>query len=48
MFIPMIFVLINSDPKAWAALLDPGGRFAAVRLGQASNIADALAFGNDS
>lgn len=47
MFIPMILVLINSHLKARAALLDPGRRFAAVRLNQASNIADSLAFGND-
>jgi hypothetical protein len=42
----MILVLINAHPKAQAALLDPGRRIAAVSLDQASNIADAPAFGN--
>jgi hypothetical protein len=43
----MILVLINAEPKARATLLDPGRRFAAVSLDQASNIADAPAFGDD-
>ena len=47
MFISMILVLMNAHPKPRAALLHPGRRFAAVCLDQASNIADALAFGND-
>ena len=47
MFIPMILVLANAHPKARAALLYPGRRFATVCLDQALNIANALAFGND-
>lgn len=43
----MILVLTNANSKPRAALLRPGRRFAAVCLDQASNIADALAFGND-
>jgi hypothetical protein len=43
----MILVLMNAQSKPRAALLHPGRRFAAVCLDQASNIADALAFGND-
>ena len=43
----MILVLINAHLKPRAALLYPGRRFAAVSLDQASNIADAPAFGND-
>ena len=46
MFIPMILVLINAHPEARAALLDPCRRFATVGLDQASNIANASAFGN--
>ena len=41
----MILVLMNAHPKPWAALLHPARRFATVCLDQASNIADALAFG---
>ena len=43
----MILVLINAHLKPRAALLYPGRRFAAVSLDQASNIADAPAFGDD-
>ena len=44
----MILVLMNANPKPRAALFYPARRFAAVCLDQASNIADVLAFGNDS
>lgn len=44
----MILVLVNAHLKARATLLHPGRRLATVCLDQASNIANALAFGNDS
>ena len=43
----MVLVLMNAHPKPRAALLYPGRCFAAVSLDQASNIADALAFGDN-
>jgi hypothetical protein len=43
----MILVLINAHLKPRAALLHPRRRFTAVSLDQASNIADASAFGDD-
>ena len=43
----MILVLMNAHLKPRAALLYPGRRLAAVSLDQASNIADAPAFGDD-
>ena len=43
----MILVLINAHLKPRAALLHPRRWFAAVSLDQASNIADAPAFGDD-
>jgi hypothetical protein len=43
----MILVLINAHLKPRAALFHPGRRLAAVSLDQASNIADAPAFGDD-
>jgi hypothetical protein len=43
----MILVLMNAHIKPRAALLYPDRRLAAVSLDQASNIADALALGNN-
>ena len=43
----MILVLVNAHLKARATLLHPGRRLATVCLDQASNIVNALAFGDD-
>ena len=48
MFIPMVLVMMNAHLHSRAALFYPGRRFASVCLDQASNVADAPTFGDDT
>jgi hypothetical protein len=46
MFIPMVLLLMPTNLKAWAVLLNPPGTLATIRRNQALDVADAITLGN--